>query len=136
GQHGCEYMTGGIAAILGPIGLNFGSGMTGGLAYILRSEAENVLNAEFVPAHELHPRAGSCLRALIEIHRQHTGSPPAARILAQPGMGCFVRIQPLHLQESFEGVWRAFSEVTRDPVSLPTPGQLPVPVASAAHYAS
>src|SRR5882762_1989267 len=32
GQHGCEYMTGGIAAILGPVGLNFGSGMTGGLA--------------------------------------------------------------------------------------------------------
>ena len=40
GQHGCEYMTGGIAVVLGPVGLNFGSGMTGGLAYFLRSEAE------------------------------------------------------------------------------------------------
>ena len=44
GQHGCEYMTGGVVAVLGPIGLNFGSGMTGGLAYILRSEADHVLN--------------------------------------------------------------------------------------------
>src|SRR5580704_2299307 len=31
GQHGCEYMTGGVALVLGPLGLNFGSGMTGGL---------------------------------------------------------------------------------------------------------
>ena len=48
GQHGCEYMTGGVAMILGPLGLNFGSGMTGGLAYVLRAEAEDVLHREFV----------------------------------------------------------------------------------------
>ena len=59
GQHGCEYMTGGVAAILGPVGLNFGSGMTGGLAYLLRSEADHVLNLEFVQAQEL----GDCLVA-------------------------------------------------------------------------
>ena len=47
GQHGCEYMTGGVALILGPLGLNFGSGMTGGLAYVLRAEAEDVLHREF-----------------------------------------------------------------------------------------
>src|ERR1700720_3288132 len=34
GQHGCEYMTGGVALILGPLGLNFGSGMTGGLGFL------------------------------------------------------------------------------------------------------
>src|SRR5207253_9883082 len=36
GQHGCEYMTAGIAVILGPAGMNLGAGMTGALAYLLR----------------------------------------------------------------------------------------------------
>ena len=36
GQHGCEYMTAGVAVILGPAGMNLGAGMTGGLAYVLR----------------------------------------------------------------------------------------------------
>src|SRR5947207_3395484 len=35
GDHGCEYMTGGVVLVLGPAGVNFGSGMTGGLAYLL-----------------------------------------------------------------------------------------------------
>src|SRR5882672_8592265 len=96
GQHGCEYMTGGVAAILGPVGLNFGSGMTGGLAYILRSEMENVLNREFVLAHELEEREESCLRALIEAHHQRTGSPHASRFLARRSLRNFVRIQPIH----------------------------------------
>ncbi len=135
GQHGCEYMTGGIAAILGPLGLNFGSGMTGGLAYVLRSEVENVLNREFVQTHELEEQEESCLRALIEAHRLHTGSPRAARFLAQHGLQHFVRIQPIHLQESIEGVWRAFSGGVRDPVAVPAPGLLSVPATSAAHYA-
>ncbi|RXM22306.1 hypothetical protein EO238_24515, partial [Citrobacter sp. AAK_AS5] len=35
GDHGCEYMTGGVVAVLGRTGLNFGAGFTGGLAYVL-----------------------------------------------------------------------------------------------------
>lgn len=34
GDHGCEYMTGGTAVILGPVGKNFGAGMSGGFAYV------------------------------------------------------------------------------------------------------
>jgi glutamate synthase (NADPH/NADH) len=34
GDHGCEYMTGGVAVILGPTGKNFGAGMSGGLAFV------------------------------------------------------------------------------------------------------
>jgi glutamate synthase domain-containing protein 3 len=135
GQHGCEYMTGGIAAILGPVGLNFGSGMTGGLAYVLRSEMEHVLNREFVLAHELEEHEESCLRALIEVHRQRTGSPRAARFLAQRSLGNFVRIQPIHLQESLEGVWRAFSGGMGDPVAVTAPAVVSVPESSAPHYA-
>src|SRR5262249_1198078 len=108
GQHGCEYMTGGIAAILAPLALNFGSGMTGGLAYVLRSEMENVLNREFVQAHELEAQEEACLRALIQAHYDRTRSPRAARFLAQASLRNFVRIQPIHLQESLEGVWRVF----------------------------
>ncbi len=59
GQHGCEYMTGGIAVVLGPVGLNFGSGMTGGLAYLLRSEAEHVLESGICAA----PGTGAARRA-------------------------------------------------------------------------
>ena len=135
GQHGCEYMTGGIAAILGPVGLNFGSGMTGGLAYLLRSEMENVFNREFVLAYELEHREESCLRALIEVHCQRTGSPRAARFLAQRSLHNFVRIQPIHLQESLEGVWRAFSAGVRDPVAIPAPAVLSISASTAPHYA-
>src|SRR5204863_4228360 len=35
GDHGCEYMTGGIVAVLGPTGRNFAAGMSGGIAYVL-----------------------------------------------------------------------------------------------------
>ncbi len=34
GDHGCEYMTGGVVAVLGKVGMNFGAGMTGGLAWV------------------------------------------------------------------------------------------------------
>src|ERR1700681_3558726 len=81
GQHGCEYMTGGIVAVLGPLGLNFGSGMTGGLAYTLRSEIENVLNLEFVQPLELEVAEEHHLRHLLELHVAHTGSPKAFRLL-------------------------------------------------------
>ncbi len=135
GQHGCEYMTGGIAAILGPAGLNFGSGMTGGLAYLLRSEMENALNREFVQAHELEEHEESCLRALIEMHRLRTGSPCAARFLAQQNLRNFVRIQPIHLQESLEGVWSVFSPAVSDPVVLPAASPLSVPAISTPRYA-
>jgi glutamate synthase domain-containing protein 3 len=134
GQHGCEYMTGGISAILGPVGLNFGSGMTGGLAYILRSEMENVLNREFVQPHELTEQEEVHLRALIGEHFQRTASPRAARILPQRSLHNFVRIQPIHLQESLEGVWSVFPGGVRDPVAVAVPPALAIPAASAPHY--
>src|SRR6266480_94134 len=61
GQHGCEYMTGGVAIILGPLGLNFGSGMTGGLAYVMGAEARDVLHPEFVTLEEIEPQQPECL---------------------------------------------------------------------------
>jgi len=135
GQHGCEYMTGGIAAILGPLGLNFGSGMTGGLAYVMRSEVENVLNREFVEPYELEAPEEGNLRALIQAHYDRTGSPRAARFLGQSSLHNFVRVQPIHLQESLEGVWSSFSGGARDPVVVAISAVVPQPAPSAPRYA-
>jgi glutamate synthase domain-containing protein 2/glutamate synthase domain-containing protein 3 len=54
GHHGCEYMTAGVVIILGPAGMNLGSGMTGGLTYILRDALHDEnYNREFVRAAEI-----------------------------------------------------------------------------------
>ena len=106
GQHGCEYMTGGIAIILGPLGLNFGSGMTGGLAYVLRAEAEGVLHHEFVSLVEIEPQEEEWLRQALEEHVHHTRSPRAARMLARRGALPLMRVQPGHFQGSVEATWK------------------------------
>jgi glutamate synthase (ferredoxin) len=110
GQHGCEYMTGGVALILGPLGLNFGSGMTGGLAYVLRAEAEDVLHRDFVSLQEIDADEEACLRRVLEEHVHLTGSPRAARLLSRRGMLSVMRVQPVHLQSTVEAVWKPVLE--------------------------
>ena len=122
GQHGCEYMTGGIVAVLGPVGLNFGSGMTGGLAYVLRREVDQVLNLEFVQAHELEDDEERQLRVLLEAHVAHTGSPVAFRMLLQKTRLPFLRIQPVHFQGTLETAWRAFPVQSANPLAC-SPGR-------------
>jgi glutamate synthase domain-containing protein 2/glutamate synthase domain-containing protein 1/glutamate synthase domain-containing protein 3 len=105
GQHGCEYMTGGVVAILGPLGLNFGSGMTGGLAYVLRAEAEDVLHREFVSTEEISAAEDVYLRRVLREHQERTGSPRAAKLLSRRALLPFLRVQPVHLQGTVESVW-------------------------------
>jgi glutamate synthase domain-containing protein 2/glutamate synthase domain-containing protein 1/glutamate synthase domain-containing protein 3 len=106
GQHGCEYMTGGVAIILGPLGLNFGSGMTGGLAYVLRAEAEDVLHRDFVALADVEPQEEEWLRQALEEHVHHTCSPRAARMLSRRGALPLMRVQPVHFQGSVETTWK------------------------------
>jgi len=106
GQHGCEYMTGGVAIILGPVGLNFGSGMTGGLAYVLRGEAEEMLHGEFVTLAEIEPQEEEWLRQALEEHVHYTRSPRASRILARRSGLPLMRVQPIHFQGSVEATWK------------------------------
>jgi glutamate synthase (ferredoxin) len=75
GDHACEYMTGGLVAILGEIGINFGAGMTGGLAWVLDEEqtmiAETRYHDEFLsaaPFAETSAEQQAGLKALIEEH--------------------------------------------------------------------
>jgi len=106
GQHGCEYMTGGVAIILGPLGLNFGSGMTGGLAYVMRGEAEEVLHRDFVSLAEIEPQEEEWLRQALEEHLHHTRSPRAERLLSRRVALPLMRVQPIHFQGSLEATWK------------------------------
>jgi glutamate synthase (ferredoxin) len=75
GDHACEYMTGGIVAILGEIGINFGAGMTGGLAWVLDVKqtliAETRYHTEFLealPFAETAVEQQDALKALVVEH--------------------------------------------------------------------
>ncbi len=82
--NGCEYMTGGVVVILGSVGFNFGAGMTGGEAFLYdpADQLAASLNTDTVIAAPLGGEGEKRLRKLIERHRLETGSPIAARILA------------------------------------------------------
>ncbi len=105
GQHGCEYMTGGVVLVLGPLGLNFGSGMTGGLSYVLRGEADEVIHRDFVTLAEIEQREEVWLRSVLEEHLQFTASPRASRLLSRRGALPMLRVQPLHFQGTLEATW-------------------------------
>jgi glutamate synthase (NADPH/NADH) large chain/glutamate synthase (ferredoxin) len=126
GQHGCEYMTGGVAIILGPLGLNFGSGMTGGLAYVLHGEAEDVLHRDFVNLIDVNSEEEDWLRRALEEHLHFTKSPRAARLLSRRGALPLMRVQPVHFQGTVEATWkpvlaqfRAGNEIPPAPVAAP-----------------
>jgi glutamate synthase (NADPH) large chain len=80
GDHGCEYMTGGIVLVLGPTGRNFAAGMSGGVAYVLDLDRERV-NPELVEVSALRPDDETTVRELLEQHVQWTDSAVAARLL-------------------------------------------------------
>ncbi|SOC18214.1 glutamate synthase large subunit [Rhodobacter maris] len=85
GSNGCEYMTGGVAVILGRIGPNFGAGMTGGMAFLYDPEgvAEEYMNLESLVTCALgHAHWEAQLKGLIERHVKETGSAKGTAILA------------------------------------------------------
>ena len=99
GDHACEYMTGGRAVILGPTGLNFAAGMSGGIAYVFDPDGEfeskcNLGTVDLDPVDADEDIAE--LRELIELHKQYTGSSVAERILdAWPRvLDQFIKVMP------------------------------------------
>lgn len=98
GDHGCEYMTGGRAAILGPTGRNFAAGMSGGIAYVYDPDGVFAArcNTGMVDLKPLHEKSLPELRGMLERHLQYTGSPIAQRMLADwnAAAACFVRVMP------------------------------------------
>ena len=85
GDHGCEYMTGGRVVVLGPTGRNFGAGMSGGIAYVLRSR-RRVPGAGSTPRWSPSRTVGDDadeLREIVARHHAFTDSAVAARLLAR-----------------------------------------------------
>src|SRR6267378_4442860 len=85
GDHCCEYMTGGVVVVLGPVGKNFAAGMSNGIAYVLdeRGLLESHCNLEMVAISGLNTMDERVLRKLIQQHFHKTGSTRARMILAQ-----------------------------------------------------
>ena len=86
GDHGCEYMTGGTALVLGATGRNFGAGMSGGTAYVLDLDAK-LVNKGALDAGELtlsKPNATDTdlINALLLRHQEETGSELAGTLLS------------------------------------------------------
>ncbi len=84
GDHGCEYMTGGIAIILGPTGRNFGAGMSGGIAYVYnpQQDFDSLCNKEMVDFDPLDPDDITLLKNSMQLHFDKTGSTVAKFILS------------------------------------------------------
>jgi glutamate synthase domain-containing protein 3 len=121
GDHGCEYMTGGMVVVLGPTGYNFGAGMTNGLAFVYDPEGAfpGRINGESVL---LEPALGqadaTALRELVERHVAMTGSAHAARLLAdwENALQSFWKVIPraaLTVRVETEEVEEVASEPTR-----------------------
>ncbi|WP_026119966.1 glutamate synthase large subunit [Nocardiopsis potens] len=95
GDHGCEYMTGGRAVVLGRTGRNFAAGMSGGIAYVLDLDPHRV-NPEMVDLDPLDAEDREFLRDVLTRHAEQTGSAVAARLLADPAAAWprFTKVMP------------------------------------------
>ncbi|WP_375425184.1 glutamate synthase large subunit [uncultured Friedmanniella sp.] len=95
GDHALEYMTGGVAVILGSTGRNVAAGMSGGIGYVLDLD-ESLLNRDLVDALEVSDADGELLRGLVSRHQEETGSEVAAALLGDwaTAQGRFRKVLP------------------------------------------
>ncbi|HUB29429.1 MAG TPA: glutamate synthase large subunit [Terracidiphilus sp.] len=103
GDHGCEYMTGGLAVVLGSTGINFGAGMTGGLAWIYDEDGSflerGLYHQGFLQPErfaDLDHTTRQSIRELVELHASKTASTRAQWLLAnwEREAQKFVRLTP------------------------------------------
>jgi glutamate synthase domain-containing protein 2/glutamate synthase domain-containing protein 1/glutamate synthase domain-containing protein 3 len=103
GDHGCEYMTGGLAVILGSTGINFGAGMTGGLAWVYDEDGSFVTRGLYHKGFlqpegwsELDHTSRQSIRELVELHAGKTSNTRARWLLANWASVAprFVRLSP------------------------------------------
>lgn len=125
GDHGCEYMTGGTAVILGRTGRNFAAGMSGGIAYVWDPNDELAAKmsdgafelSHVLPASEqgsdepLHygQKDEVLLKRLVERHAELTGSPTAREMLADwpAALGRFTKVFPLEYKHALASLKKA-----------------------------
>ena len=107
GDHGCEYMTGGIAVVLGDFGRNFAAGMSGGIAYLFNENSsfdEKKFNLEMVELEDLQESDHKKLQGLLQNHLDYTKSPKAASILSNwpKSSKKFIKVMPTDYKRALE----------------------------------
>ena len=111
GDHGCEYMTGGVAVVLGTTGRNFAAGMSGGVAYVYdeAGDFEPLVNPEMVDLETLGEDDEELLQGLIDQHITETGSDVGIRILADwaESKERFVKVMPSDYKRVLEAAAHA-----------------------------
>jgi glutamate synthase domain-containing protein 3 len=107
GEHGCEYMTGGVVVVLGKTGRNFGAGMTGGVAYVYDryDRLPERTNTQLVCLRRVERAEDRAeLLTLLQCHLDRTGSPRARAILEDwdTQFKLFWRIAPMEQVAAIE----------------------------------
>jgi len=107
GDHGCEYMTGGVAVILGEFGRNFAAGMSGGIAYLYSKTGrfdEKKFNLEMVELENLQESDLKTVQELLQNHVDYTNSPKATEILKdwKKSSKNFIKVMPTDYKKALE----------------------------------
>jgi glutamate synthase domain-containing protein 2/glutamate synthase domain-containing protein 3 len=121
GDHGCEYMTGGRVVVLGHTGLNFGAGMSGGLAYVYDEDGsfDTRCNLDMVDLEQVVlPADMAELRVLIEKHVAATGSRRGQNMLAnwEAHLPRFVKVFPMEYRRVLGLMMREDEATAREEV--------------------
>ena len=115
GDHGCEYMTGGRAVILGPTGRNFAAGMSGGIAYVWDPEEKlpEMINPELVNIEGLDQEDEDTILGLVQEHVDYTGSRVGQHVLSTwaERRGEFVRVISPAFKEAMDTIQAREKEV-------------------------
>ena len=111
GDHGCEYMTGGKIAILGPTGRNFAAGMSGGITYVYDPDGNLPanLNSEMVELESLDDEDLEWLRDMLQAHVDATDSAVGQRILSDwdNTVKHFTKVMPRDFKRVLEAIAEA-----------------------------
>ncbi len=106
GDHGCEYMTGGTAVIIGATGRNFAAGMSGGIAFVydVAGQFDTLCNKEMVNLESLNEEDVQHLHSMISKHYEYTGSAVANFILSDfdNQLSHFVKVFPTDYKKALE----------------------------------
>tara|TARA_S200000501_G_scaffold137131_1_gene129621 strand:- start:1664 stop:6172 length:4509 start_codon:yes stop_codon:yes gene_type:complete len=119
GDHGCEYMTGGIALILGDFGRNFAAGMSGGIAYLFSDDGtfdDRKFNLEMVELEDLTEKDLDKVQYLIKNHIYYTNSTRAKKILENwvENSKKFIKVMPTDYKKALEILEKETEEVKVD----------------------
>ncbi len=118
GDHGCEYMTGGLVIILGATGRNFGAGMSGGVAYILdeKNDFDAKVNREMVEISEMTPEDTLIVRMYLEKHIELTHSMKGKSIMDnfEASVSLFKKVLPVDYRNALSSRHLSITDVLND----------------------